>query len=202
MTVLLLLSWIRFASPSTTSTPRPLPRNSPKAIPLRQSATKLTTRSDLALSQRFAGFLRGWTVSLLRLTADKRFATFPRSMASSLARRLTLWTGSAPFPQRGSHPSKNSPHLQPYRVTTAVAFLTLLLAPHLGTHSKTRSDAARSLTGRFELSLLLSCLVYPTPQHQKCCFGSEPSVCLQHTESPRCPVFDSPGAFLISLETR
>jgi hypothetical protein len=28
------------------------------------------------------------------------------------------------FPQRVSHPSKDSPHQQPYRVTTAVAFLT------------------------------------------------------------------------------
>lgn len=72
----LLLSWDSLRLPVDIPNPRPLPRVRPKTNPLRCPATKPSIRSDPALSQRFAGFLRGWAVSLLRPTADKRFATF------------------------------------------------------------------------------------------------------------------------------
>jgi hypothetical protein len=54
-------------------------------------------------------------------------------------------------PQRGSHPSKNSTHLQPYRVTTAFAFLAFVDIPHLGT-TLGSLRCSRSLTGGGSLS--------------------------------------------------
>jgi len=51
------------------------------------------------------------------------------SIAHRHCRNSHHGAGPSTSPQRVSHPSKDSPHLQPYRVTTAVAFLTFHSLP-------------------------------------------------------------------------
>jgi hypothetical protein len=79
-------------------------------------------------------------------------------MAKNFARRLTLWTSSAPFPQRGSHPSKNSPHRQPYRVTTAFAFLTVA-SRSTSRHASENTLRCSSLPHRSARALALAFLL-------------------------------------------
>jgi len=77
------------------------------------------------VSHHLDGFLRERAVSLLRLTAGQRFATFPASPVPNPPPKCRVLAQAGHSPQRVSHPSKNSPHPQPYRVTTTVAFLAL-----------------------------------------------------------------------------
>jgi hypothetical protein len=102
-------------------------------IPTRQS------RSAHMVSHHLDGFLREQAVSLLHLTASLRFAPFPlpRPLPDAKASSPVIFGG---FPAARSHPSKNSPRPQPYRVTAAVALLTLpptLRAVQLMSHTNT-----------------------------------------------------------------
>jgi hypothetical protein len=76
---------------------RPLPQR-PRSL-LRQPATKPTTRSALVVSHHFDGFLRKTAVSLLRLTASPRFATFHR-WSSPIDPRASRGAFSIASPQR------------------------------------------------------------------------------------------------------
>jgi hypothetical protein len=95
-------------------------------LPHRQS------RSALVVSHHLDGLLREQAVSLLHLTTGKRFAAFPPLRPPNLDARASTPGSLRGFPAAQSHPSKNSPRQQPYRVTAAVALLTLQLpARHL-----------------------------------------------------------------------
>jgi hypothetical protein len=99
------------------------------------------SRSVLVVSHHLDGFLRSAAPGLLHPgtgLGSRRFPTsHPRDPSQS---RDPSEPGRSP--QRLSHPSKNSPHPQPYRVTAAVALLPL---PRMGRRA---ADAAR-LSNRF-----------------------------------------------------
>jgi len=126
----------------TSLIPRPLPPD-PK-VRLRPSATTPTACSVLVVSHHLDGLLRERAVSLLRLTASWRSAAFPvRSSTCTLPKQHSVERVRT-FPRSAfSHPSKDSPHLQPYRVTTAVAFLTFHSLLHR--RVRLRRDAFNSL---------------------------------------------------------
>jgi hypothetical protein len=89
-----------------------------------------TSCSVLVVSHHLDRFLRTAAVGLLRPTANFEVrrvsrSAQPSSPEGSLARVPR-------FPRRGSYPSKGFPHQQPYRITAALALLSLvanLLAP-------------------------------------------------------------------------
>jgi hypothetical protein len=62
----------------------------------------------------------GFVAPHCRLWSSTRFLL----VASLRTRRWLGWSSHSP--RRGSHPSKSSPHQQPYRITAAVALLPLL----------------------------------------------------------------------------
>jgi hypothetical protein len=101
---------------------RPLPPALPPASA--SGSPDPTTRSALVVSHHLDGFLRTWARGLVasrcRSWGSPRFAhPWPprgRSLATVYGKRS---------PRRGSHPSKNPPRPQPYRVTTALAFMPL-----------------------------------------------------------------------------
>ena len=85
------------------------------------------SRSDLVVSHHLAGFLRR---ALLWSAADPevlRVAGLLHPAANRGVHRVSapfvLLPGHPALPRDVSYPSKDSPHLQPYRVTTAYAFL-------------------------------------------------------------------------------
>jgi hypothetical protein len=101
------------------------------------------SRSAHVVSHHLDGFLREQVVSLLHLTTGQRFAPFP--LLRPPDRCLSIHPGYLRrFPAARPHPSKNSPRLQPHRVTTAVALLTLPLAPP--GHRTAPRSIARQLT--------------------------------------------------------
>jgi hypothetical protein len=119
-----LLSWDSSAltPPSIYNTRCPLPEpegSFGQAIPLAWS------RSACAVSHRPDGLLHPGAAGLLHPATDREVRP-----VSDLQRQPTQRqpVPCAPFPRRGSHPSKNSPRQQPYRVTAASALLPLPLA--------------------------------------------------------------------------
>jgi hypothetical protein len=119
-----------------------------------------TSCSVLAVSHRLDGFLRpdlraealgpwsrGLVASRCRSWGSPRFS----APAPPHRRRCA---GAPPFPRRCSYPSKNSPRLQPHRVTTAVAPLPFLLARRrargkpVARCSRLRASALRTPTSR------------------------------------------------------
>jgi hypothetical protein len=103
---------------------RPLPGAEAPFGPTPPSAD---SRSALVVSHHLDGFLRTRVTGLLHPATSQGFAAFP-------AVRLPVPPESSAVhrvlsPRRVSHPSKSSPHQQPYYITAAVAFLPLPSCP-------------------------------------------------------------------------
>jgi hypothetical protein len=94
-----------------------------KALPSASQHHAGRSRSALVVSHHFDGLLRNRGVGLLHPTASQRFAPFPPG-PDPISHR-SVRSGADPQIPRdaASHPSKNSPCQQPYRVTTAVALM-------------------------------------------------------------------------------
>jgi hypothetical protein len=186
-----------FAPLPTSLCSRPLPPD-PK-IKLRRPTSTPTACSALMVSHHHDGFLRERAVSLLRLTAGLRFAAFPSSPSTSTAEAADPERFST-SPQRVSHPSKDSPRQQPYRVTAAVAFLTFhsLRAPHqtpkcpLCSHhcaSLRRVECpARHDRGRFVPSQPMTFLSFRPKPNLQVSFSSPPK--RRHNRSASRPWFE------------
>jgi len=112
------------------------------------------TRSAPVVSHHLDGLLRTTGLGFVAPRSQTGFVTF-HSAFSARAPAETDSQGLTPHsPQRGSHPSKNSPRRQPYHVTVAVALLPFLSCSRLPVRRSARSDqlpvpttaAPRSLT--------------------------------------------------------
>jgi hypothetical protein len=84
------------------------------------------SRSALVVSHHLDGLLRAGAAGLLHPAVDSGVRCVSGSGSQELPREVALERPS-PSPHRESHPSKSSPHQQPYRITAAVALLPL---PH------------------------------------------------------------------------
>jgi len=149
-------------------------------VRLRSPVTTPTTCSALVVSHHLDGLLRERAVSLLRLTAGWRFAAFPvRSPTCTLPKQHSVERVRTVPRSACSHPSKDSPHLQPYRVATAVALLTLPPSYPSEEESEVRglslACASSSLSTRGRLAS-------PTPR----CQGAA-SACFPRTQLPSRP---------------
>jgi hypothetical protein len=94
-----------------------------KALPSAAQRHAGRSRAVLVVSHHLDGLLRKQVVGLLHPTASQRFVPFPPD-PDPVDHRSDL-PGTDPQISRdaASHPSKNSPCQQPFRVTTAVALL-------------------------------------------------------------------------------
>lgn len=115
-------------------------------IPLRPVAAKLPTRSALVVSHHLDGLLRSSVLEILHPSTGQGPLRFTRMMPFDDLTPKCPVAKSHPTrsPQR-SHPSKKSPHQQPYHVTVAVALMHFTIPPtqivrqH---HDETTSDPA------------------------------------------------------------
>jgi hypothetical protein len=110
--------------PAGIPSARPLPEAEASFGPTLPSAD---SRSTLMVSHHLDGFLRARVTGLLHPATSQGFAAFhacrrPAPPEGGAIRRVHS-------PRRGSHPSKTSPRQQPYRITAAVAFLSLPSCP-------------------------------------------------------------------------
>ena len=96
--------------------------------------------SVLVVSHHLDGFLRATAAGLLHPAASlevRRVSRFPVPERHPKVTPATM----ARSPQRGSYPSKGSPHQQPYRITAAVALLPVERRPPrscLGSDAKSK----------------------------------------------------------------
>jgi hypothetical protein len=103
---------------------RPLPG---AEAPFGPALLHASSRSALVVSHHLDVFLRARVTGLLHPATSKGFAAFPVCRRPLPSEDSAVCRGHSP--RRGSHPSKSSPHQQPYRITAAFAFLPLPSCP-------------------------------------------------------------------------
>jgi hypothetical protein len=101
------------------------PRN--PEVPFGRAVPPARSRSAFTVSHRLDGFLHPGAAGLLHPASDHEVRRV--SVACRQHHPEAVLCESASSPRR-SHPSKNSPRQQPYRVTAAVALLPFPLASH------------------------------------------------------------------------
>jgi len=124
-----LLSWDSLPPLRRNSFVRPLPVR--VAASLRPRATSSKSCSVLVVSHHLDGLLRTELAGLLHPASDPGVRRVSESFVPA-ASRLDARDSS---PLRESHPSKDSPRLQPFHVAVVVAFLPLS-APSVGSSSR------------------------------------------------------------------
>jgi hypothetical protein len=113
-----LLSW-SFVCPSADMFDAQVSPTSPRRALLRMPGTTQTSRSGFVVSLHRAGLLRAPAPGLLQPGTGHGVhcvSAFPEPERET---NLDPWPYREASPQRGSYPSTNSPHQQPYRITAA-----------------------------------------------------------------------------------
>ena len=135
---------------STDPAGRPLPQALPPASVTENPSPQ--SRSTLVVLHHLDGFLRPEVAGLLHPAAshEVRRVSCRRPSERGTARSAVLFGLAGHFPRRASHPSKNSPRLQPFHIAVAVAPLPFppsssASSPGPVAGSRSRSSAGRSV---------------------------------------------------------
>jgi hypothetical protein len=135
---------------STDPAGRPLPQTFPPASVAENPSPQ--SRSTLVVLHHLDGFLRPEVAGLLHPAAshEVRRVSCRRPSERGTARSAVLFGLAGHFPRRASHPSKNSPRLQPFHIAGAVAPLPFppsssASSPGSVAGSRSRSSAGRSV---------------------------------------------------------
>jgi hypothetical protein len=145
---------------STDPAGRPLPQALPPASVAENPSPQ--SRSTLVVLHHLDGFLRPEVAGLLHPAAshEVRRVSCRRPSERGTARSAVLFGLAGHFPRRASHPSKNSPRLQPFHIAVAVAPLPFPLSSSASSPGSVAGSRSRSSAGRsVDFEAFLRCRV-------------------------------------------